>query len=301
MRLPSPLPVPFDERPFSVSEALRAGITPDRLRASDLVIPHRGTRALSEPDGLRARAEALAPLLAPDEFFSHTTALALWGLPLPARWEDGPLHVAGTTSRQRRRRGVIGHRLLPGTPRWTAGSLMVASPVEAWIESAAMLGLDEIVQLGDSLAGSWSTDPRARGIALDVLVDASIAARRRPGQTRVSQASMLVRERVDSPQETRLRLLIVRAGLREPEVNVKRRTADGLYLGKPDLSWMVEKAAVDFEGDGHRTDRTQWQRDIDRRERFVDDGWSYHRVTDRHLQHPLSGQLLARLRRSLER
>jgi len=99
----------------------------------------------------------------------------------------------------------------------------------------------------------------------------------------------------------RLRLLVVRAGSREPELNVERRTAEGLYLGKPDLSWSVEKAAVDFEGDGHRTDRTQRQRDIDRRERFVDHGWSYHRVTDRHLRHPLSGQLLARLRRSLER
>ena len=301
MRLPSPLPVPFDERPFSVSEALRAGVTPDRLRASDLVIPHRGTRALREPDGLRARAEALAPLLAPDEFFSHTTALALWGLPLPARWEDGPLHLAGTTSRQRRRRGVIGHRLLTGTPRRAVGSFMVASPVEAWIESAAMLSLDELVQLGDSLAGSWSPDPRARGYDLDVLIDAARAARRRPGQTRVGQASMLVRERVDSPQETRLRLLVVRAGLREPEVNVRRRTVDGLYLGKQDLSWIVEKVAVDFEGDGHRTDRTQWQRDIDRRERFVDHGWSYNRVTDRHLQHPLSGQVLARLGRALER
>lgn len=178
---------------------------------------------------------------------------------------------------------------------------MVSSPVEAWIESAAMLGLDELVQVGDSLAGSWSPESRARGIDLDVLVDAARMARRRPGQARAASASSLVRHRVDSPQETRLRLLVVRAGLPEPEVNVERKTAGGLYLGKPDLSWAVEKVAVDFEGDGHRTDRTQWQRDIDRRERFVDDGWSYQRVTDRHLQHPLSDQLLARLRRALDR
>jgi hypothetical protein len=301
MRLPSPLPAPLDVRPFSVGEALAVGVSPGRLRASDLVIPHRGARVQDVPDGVRARAEALVSLLAPDEFFSHTTALALWGLPLPARWEDGPLHVAGTTSRQRRRRGVVGHRLLPGTPRRTVGSLTVSSPVEAWIESAAMLGVDELVELGDSLAGSWSPDPSARGIDLDVLFDALRAARRRPGQARAVRASLLVRKRVDSPQETRLRLLVIRAGLPAPDVNVKRKTAHGLYLGKPDLSWWTQKVAVDFEGDGHRIDRTQWQRDIDRRERFVDDGWSYHRVTDRHLQHPLSGQLLARLGRSLER
>jgi hypothetical protein len=36
---------------------------------------------------------------------------------------------------------------------------------------------------------------------------------------------------------------------------------------------------IDYEGDQHRTDRNQWNRDIDRQEDFARDNWMLIRVT----------------------
>jgi len=298
---PRPLPRELLTSPFSRRRALELGVTPDRLRAGDLLVPHRGVRSTTITSSIAGRAADALPLLQQGEWFSHVTALQLWGLPLSTRWESADLHVAGTVRRQLRRPGIVGHRPVRQPPRGSVRGMPVSSPVQAWVESACLLGLDELIQVGDALAGRWSPHAVARRVPLAVLADTvRIArARRRPGAVLLGEAMTHVRERVDSPRETVLRLAIVRAGRPEPEVNVRRRASDGSVLGRPDLSYPDAKVAVDFEGDGHRTDRRQWEADVDRRERFVDDGWAYLRVTDRHLRPPQWGRFLARLDREL--
>jgi len=297
----SALPAPLSTRPFSRREAVSLGVTLDRLRGDGLVVPYWGVRSPRPPASTLERARCLLPLLRGDEFFSHVTALQLWGLPLPRRRELELLHVAATESRQRRRTGVAGHRSQEGTPRGRVEGCPVSSPVEAWVQAATILGLDELVQVGDALAGSWSPHSEARELPIETLSAAVAVAgqRTRPGRARLSAALSLVRPRVMSPRETSLRLLIVRHGLPEPETNVARRTRQGRWLGTPDLSYGEEKIAVEYEGDHHRSDRGQWRRDIERSARFVDDGWAYHRVTDDHLAAPRAGAFLARLARDL--
>lgn len=51
------------------------------------------------------------------------------------------------------------------------------------------------------------------------------------------RAADYVRERVDSPMESRLRVLLVLAGIPAPEVNLCVRDADGEPLRRYDLSW----------------------------------------------------------------
>jgi hypothetical protein len=296
---PRPLPPALARGPFSTTVSRDAGVPRHRLRAADLVSPHHGVRASAQPGSTVERAAALGVLLADDEYFSHVTALALWRLPLPTRHEKAPLHVTGSTTHQRRRPGVVGHRLAAVPRRRTLGPVSVADPVEAWVQSATQLSVDELVQVGDALAGRWSPLRLARGRDVAELTAAVAGARGRPGVEQLRAALEWIRPGVMSPRESLLRMMIERAGLPALEVNVQRFASSGAYLGRPDLSDGRRKIAVEFEGDGHRTDRAQWRRDIERGARFVDDGWAYHRVTDDHLRGPLADAFLARLARDV--
>jgi hypothetical protein len=297
---PRPLPPSLALSPFSAQDAREAGVPPHRLRAADLSSPHHGVRTTVAPESIEQRAAALGVLLCGDEYFSHVTALALWHLPLPTRHEGGALHVTGSTTHQRRRPGVRGHRLARVPRLHSLGGLRVVDPVEAWVQSAPLLSVDELVQVGDALAGRWSRRGPGRGRGRAGRGDTVGRAHRRPGVVRLSAASEWLRAGVMSPRETLLRLMIERAGLPRLDVDVKRWTASRAYLGRPDLSDGRRKVAVEFEGDGHRTDRRQWRRDIERAARFVDDGWAYHRVTDDHLRGPLAAAFLGRLARDLD-
>jgi very-short-patch-repair endonuclease len=119
------------------------------------------------------------------------------------------------------------------------------------------------------------------------------------GVGRLRDALTLVRPRVESPKETELRLLLLRAGLPEPEVNVKRRDPLGRYLGQPDLSWEGCLVSAEYEGDEHRSDPHRWRNDIDRVERFTDAGWRVVRVTQRDLHGAAAERLILRLSRLL--
>jgi very-short-patch-repair endonuclease len=71
--------------------------------------------------------------------------------------------------------------------------------------------------------------------------------------------------------ETRLRLLLMRAGLPEPELN-PAVPVDGRVL-HPDLLYRPWALVLEYEGDGHRTDPTAWRRDISRREALQSAGY----------------------------
>ncbi len=89
----------------------------------------------------------------------------------------------------------------------------------------------------------------------------------------------LVRHGVDSPMESRLRLLIVLAGLPEPEVGRTVYDTDGGWLARPDLSYPDLKIAIEYDGRNHLLDSNQWRRDIRRRENLEREGWLVRVIT----------------------
>jgi len=293
----SALPPSIESGPFTYRQGLDAGATRSRLRARDLRVPHHGVRSAVESPGAVGRARELWPVLADDEFFAHLTALELWGLPVPRHLENGPLHVGGTSTRQRRRPGIRGHRYADGTPVTVFHGVRLSTPLEAWLQAAPVLGLDDAIRLGDALAGRWSPWTVAREVEIERLARTVERARRRPGVATLRRALELVRPGVESPKETELRLLIVRAGLPEPEVNVRRFDAGGSPLGRPDLSYGWCRLAFEYQGDHHRTDRATWRLDLSRRERFEDAGWRVVLVSDDDLHGVAASALLARIRR----
>jgi hypothetical protein len=92
---------------------------------------------------------------------------------------------------------------------------------------------------------------------------------------------------VDSVQGTRLRLALVLAGLPEPEVNPTVRVG-GHNVGRVDLLLGRRRVVLEDEGDQHRVDRRQWNRDVWRHGRLVADDHTLLRVTAERMRSPMT-------------
>jgi hypothetical protein len=82
----------------------------------------------------------------------------------------------------------------------------------------------------------------------------------------------------------RARSLIL-AGLPMPECNLIIGD-DQRPMGRVDLVYLAYKLIIEYEGDQHRTDRGQWNRDIDRQKDFARDHWMLIRVTSERARWP---------------
>jgi Protein of unknown function (DUF559) len=230
------------------------------------------------------------------QFFSHVTAALLHDLPLPHRFlERRPLDVATTVRAQRRTGvGVRGH-LVPNVGMGVASlhGLRVASEVDVWCQLATSLTLDELIILGDSLVR------RQRPPATMVQLERAVARHSgRPGVRRLREALALVRERTDSPRETLLRLIIVRAGLPEPEVNAEIVNRYGVFLAWGDLVYRRYRVLVEYDGEQHRDDEEQFHRDVDRLDTLMEQGWRVIRFNKSHLA-ARHQEIIGKIRRAL--
>jgi hypothetical protein len=274
-------------RPFTVTEARRLGVSPAVLRGEQFRTPVRGVRASTVlPDSLEQRCLAVSALM-PGVVLSHGTAAALCDLPVPVLSHVVEVTAVGGC----RLTGVRGHRRDPGDDvRTLPSGLRVTSGARTWADHGVRLELDDLVVLGDAVLRHGWADQAA--------LTAAAAVPGRRGARRLRTALGLLEPRTDSPMETRLRLLVVRSGLPRP-VAGRDVVVDGSWLARPDLSWPALRIAVEYDGDHHRTDRTQWQRDIARRRLLEDAGWTLVVVTsDDVLRHP--DLLVARLRRLVD-
>ncbi|MHC5797394.1 hypothetical protein ACVXZ4_14675 [Lacisediminihabitans sp. FW035] len=208
--------------------------------------------------------------MADDEFFSHITAAKLYGIPLPRHLEELPvLHVSvHEPAFPPRVRGVIGHRLsVPIAPR-LHGSFRTVSPARTFTQLAAVLAHDDLVVAGDFLVRRKS--PLCTMEELRAAVSSMGPAR---GARAARQALPEVRSGTDSPMETRTRLLIVRAMLPEPVIGYTVRDENADFIGTPDLAYVKERIAIEYQGSDHWTDPAVFADDIERRILFERAGW----------------------------
>jgi hypothetical protein len=84
---------------------------------------------------------------------------------------------------------------------------------------------------------------------------------------------------MDSPQESRLRLLLVLAGLPEPTVNLIIRGRDGSWRRRYDLAYQHVRLIIEYDGRQHVEDSRQWLTDIFRREELDQMRWRLVIVT----------------------
>ncbi|WP_123504393.1 DUF559 domain-containing protein [Frondihabitans sp. PhB188] len=288
---PRPLPPSLSTHPFVVRDALPL-VSPERLRRRDLLRPARGLRAHVSLAGLPPPV-LLAGVLGPNQHFSHTTAAALWGMPVPA--VDGVHTTTIGTGSVTRRDGFVGHRITAERARVAVlRGIRVSDRVDAWAECATLLSVDELVAAGDHLVGPAGCD----------LDDLRAAADRRRGQRGVRAlcaALDQVRVGSESPRETRLRLQLMRERFRLPLLNCAIHDADDRFVARPDIIFGRERVCVEYDGDHHRTNRTTYRDDKRRREALADAGWTVLYLSDDDLRGPHWAAFVGRLRRALAR
>jgi hypothetical protein len=107
-----------------------------------------------------------------------------------------------------------------------------------------------------------------------------------------------VRERVDSAMETRSRMLLVLAGLPEPEVNPTILADDGFTVRKYDLCYWRSRTLIEYDGRQHVERVQQWEEDVDRRAGIEDDSWRSIVLIAKHI-YRTPGETLERIHRIL--
>lgn len=230
----------------------------------------------------------LRAVLPPDIAFSHDTAAELWGLPLPARGAapDLPVHVIRPIHRPPVvRRGVVSHKGIGTRDIAEVEGLPVTTVVDTWCDLAASWSRAALVAAGDVLVREHG-DEHLRELVSDL--------RGCRGVRTMRELLPLLRARSASPTESRARLVFHDAGLPEPELNVEIVDDVGVWLATPDFTWRAQKVVGEYDGDQHRTDRTAWQYERDRRARLEDHGWTYVEMTYIHLVDPARREQLVR-------
>ena len=284
--------------PFTNDQAAAAGISENELRGPRyrqlLRGVHLAVDAPVDPWVLGRAALLTAP---PGTVVARHSAAALWGGSVPDSWRihvttlwpGAAARAAQMSDRSRRRGGgrgcsaaarsqlEWGRMAVDGvdarvsvdhTRITTLRGIRVTDPVRTFLDLAEDLDLVDLVVLGDSLVRRELVTPAE-------LVEA--AAERGRHRRKARRAAAYVRAGTASAPESRLRMLLVLAGLPEPEVDIQLRDDDGELLRQLDLGYRKEKVAVEYDGRQHIERIADWERDIDRREELGE--WDWRIVT----------------------
>jgi very-short-patch-repair endonuclease len=189
--------------------------------------------------------------------------------------------------------GLVVHRtqLAPGEITEVNG-LRATSAVRTAYDLARRGDLVERVVAVDRLANVHGFNP-------DLLLNFLNHYPRFPGNDGIPDVLAHADRRAGSPTETRLRMLVLRAGLPRPEVQwvvQDEQTRTAVWL---DLAWPEQMVAVEYEGADH-TEPEQVLRDAARYTALVDKGWRIYRYTKREIRYRAS-LIIQQLTRALER
>jgi very-short-patch-repair endonuclease len=273
---------------FRGSDAVRSGLLsrhqiqssawhrlfPDVYACSSLEVTHE------------LRAEAATTVLIPGAVACGRTAAVLWGVDLAGPDDEvectvPPRSTAGAVSGVR-----VNRRALVPDDVTGRGAVPVTAPLRTAVDLARIRPLEEAVVALDRFLRP--------GLVFhdEVRAAARLATGRdcRWIRTAVDLADGLA----ESPQETRLRLLLRRSTL-PPPVAQYRVTDDGRFVARVDFSWPSLRLALEYDGAWH-AEPGQLRRDRQRLNRLSAAGWIVLFVTAADLHRP--ELLLARIERA---
>jgi Protein of unknown function (DUF559) len=270
---------------WAVDEGL---LTVDQLRSSAWrrvlrgVYVHRDVPLTHE---VRARA---ACVLLPFAVVSGRSAAVLWDVDLA-----GPDEVVEVTvppsSHPTRIPGLhVRRAALPRGHRTYRRGTPVTSPEATAVRLAGLLPGDAAVIAVDQMVDKGSADlARVRALAAE-------ATGR--GCARARTACALADGLAQSPQETRVRLLLHRSDLPEPTAQYRVTDGSGRFVAKVDFAWPEKKLALEYDGRWH-AEPGQFGKDRARLNRLTAAGWRVVFVTAEDMRNPLL--LLARIAAAL--
>ena len=271
------VPEQLRDQVFRGSVATASGLlTPDQLRGASWrplfrdVYVHRAVQVTHE---LRIRGVVL---LLPDAVVTGRSAALLWGLHLLGTEDD--VEVTLPPGSHPRRIGGVRARLA-GLPDGHVGrrrGLPVTTPAATAVRLAAALPHDDAVAAVDRLVATGVVDlGPMRALA---------AEGRGPASIRAQSVCALADGLSESPQETRLRLLIGRTSLPPPVAQFTVRH-DGRFVARVDFAWPEHRLVLEYDGLWH-AETGQFARDRRRLNRLRVAGWQVIHVTAADLHHP---------------
>jgi len=232
--------------------------------------------AAGDPTAWASRAGAVLAVADREAVICGVTGLRLAGVDLPPRLARDPrvwVQVPG-------RRTTPSHpevRLVRSSPARTPiaiGGLSVAPLPDCWLHLAPDASIDELVEWADAM-----TRRQHPVTTKAALAKAVAASGRRRGIAAARAAVELCVARTDSMPETDLRLLLVRAGLPPPRVNLGIADPAGRIVFHLDLAYETAKVAIEYDGAYHVGDRARMEYDAARRRTLEDQGWRIITVT----------------------
>ncbi|MEJ3745257.1 hypothetical protein WEI85_18435 [Actinomycetes bacterium KLBMP 9797] len=287
-------PEPLVGKIFLAQHAIDHGLlTRKELRSSAWRQILRGVYAdASLPLSLRNRCFAAHRYLIPaDGAIAGRSAAALYGAGTVAATE--PIEVVvPRKSRFGPVRGLAIHTtddLRPDDVR-DHGGLALTTPLRTCWDVARWLDIVEAVVIIDIML--------SRRLVTVADLEAYATARRGwRGWRRLRDAAALADAGAESPQESRLRVKLVVAGLPRPvpQYIVER---GGRFLARVDLAWPEYKVAVEYDGLWHAADQDRIHRDRLRLNRLLGEDWIVLHVTAQRLRDDFDG-FIAELRRAL--
>jgi len=233
---------------------------------------------------LTARIRAQAAWLSTGATLAGMSAAAILG----TKWLNPSRPAEIIRADRRAPAGIVVHSWTLGPAETcTVAGMDVTTPARTAFDLGRLYRPELAVPLVDALLNATDIKPA------DVLAvaDAHPGCR---GVARLRSVLPLFDGGAESPQESRLRLTIVRGGLPTPETQIEFRD---LHI-RVDLGWREWKVAVEYDGVQHWTDRRQRSWDIDRIALLEEAGWAVVRVSAEMMSRPhiIVERLQAKLR-----
>lgn len=228
---------------------------------------------------LRARAASLST----GATLAGVSAAAMLG----SKWLNGDAPAEIIRKDRHAQPGMVAHGYrVHDDEICLAASLPVTTPARTAFDIGRARPAYQAVPILDSLFA-------ATGVAVE---DVLAVADRWPGArgARLLRSTMpLVDAAAESPQESRLRLILVRGGLPAPECQIRFPE----FRIRVDMGWREWKVAVEYDGVQHWADASQRTWDIERFALLESAGWAVVRVSAQMLSRPEA--IVARVRDKL--
>ncbi|WP_235423689.1 hypothetical protein [Pseudarthrobacter chlorophenolicus] len=174
-----------------------------------------------------------------------------------------------------RRRGIAGHLLkVRDGDLMEIDGLRLTSPLRTWVDLGSVLPMDDLIVAGDAIVSEHARnlgEPKIAMVPLTELRKFVEGANGIHGVRKAREALERLRVGVDSPPETKLRLMLDDAGL--PEFVPNCRVHDS--VGKPvwtDLGCTRFRVCLEYEG-LHHLQPEQQALDSYRDQRVGEAGW----------------------------
>lgn len=257
------LPPHLRARPFTRAEALTAGITDAMLRHARFSQLFRGIYILASVElTLEIWCRAALRISPVDTVVSHVTALRVYGFSTGAPW---PIHISTRTATHTRQKGIRPYQRKGRLEQRVIDGIAVTTPERTIVDIATKVRLTELVQASEwMIHQGWTT--------LEGLAEYALASHL-DGVRRLRRVLGYVREGVESPMETLVRLMLVFARLPEPACNLRILDSAGYFLARGDLVYADYLVLVEYDGWHHERNAAQRQHDLVRRESLEAAGW----------------------------